>query len=265
MAGLKIGSILTSAEAKSVVVEETLGEGGQGIVYKVKYDGKPMALKWYFIKKLKNPTEFKENLAKNISKGKPSESFLWPIDIVENTSTGEFGYIMELRPKGYNELADFLVKKAKFNSNKAMINAAIDICCAFRSLHLKGLSYQDLNDGNFFINGETGRVLICDNDNVAPDGDNKTGIQGKCRYMAPEVVLCKNQPNTESDRFSLAIVLFMLLLRSHPLEGKKYIASTCATEAVERKIYGEKPVFIYDPEDRSNEPAIGVHDNVIRN
>ena len=65
---------------------------------------------------------------------------------------------------------------------------SLDICCAFRALHLKGLSYQDLNDGNFFINGETGRVLICDNDNVAPDGDNTTGIRGKARYMAPEVV-----------------------------------------------------------------------------
>ena len=30
-----------------------------------------------------------------------------------------------------------------------------------------GYSYQDLNDGNFFINPQSGDVLICDNDNVA--------------------------------------------------------------------------------------------------
>ena len=65
---------------------------------------------------------------------------------------------MDLRPEGYNELAEYLVKKARFKSNRAIINAALDICCAFRALHLKGLSYQDLNDGNFFINSETGRV-----------------------------------------------------------------------------------------------------------
>ena len=29
------------------------------------------------------------------------------------------------------------------------------------------MSYQDLNDGNFFIDPQTGKVLICDNDNVA--------------------------------------------------------------------------------------------------
>lgn len=37
-------------------------------------------------------------------------------------------------------------------------------------LHRHGYSYQDLNDGNFFINPESGDVLICDNDNVMPQG-----------------------------------------------------------------------------------------------
>lgn len=32
--------------------------------------------------------------------------------------------------------------------------------------------------------------MICDNDNVAPYGEN-LGIAGKCRYMAPEVVIGK--------------------------------------------------------------------------
>ena len=261
MLNLKIGSELSTADLKKVVIEEVLGEGGQGIVYKVNYDGKPKALKWYFTNKLKNPEEFKENLERNIEKGKPSDSFLWPQDIVTN-SDGSFGYIMDLRPKGYNELAEYLVKKARFKSNKAMINAALDICSAFRALHLKGLSYQDLNDGNFFINGETGRVLICDNDNVAPDRDNRTGIQGKCRYMAPEVVLRNNQPDTQSDKFSLAIVLFMLLFRGHPLAGKRTLVP-CVTEKHERKFYGSEPIFVYDPDNDSNRPAIGVHNNVI--
>ena len=168
-----------------------------------------------------------------------------------------------MRPEGYNELAEYLVKKARFKSNRAIINAALDICCAFRALHLKGLSYQDLNDGNFFINSETGRVLICDNDNVAPDRSNETGIKGKCRYMAPEVVLNQNQPDTQSDKFSLAIVLFMLLFRGHPLEGKKTIVP-CVTENHERKFYGNEALFVYDPNDSSNRPAVGVHNNVIK-
>ena len=264
MLGLKIGTELQSSNNKKIVVKKLLGQGGQGFVYKVEYDGKPMALKWYFKSKLHNIKEFENNLKINIEKGKPNNSFLWPIDIVKDkTNSGSLGYIMELRPDGYNELADFLVMKAKFKNNLAEINAALDICCAFRALHLKGLSYQDLNDGNFFINGETGRVLICDNDNVAPDGDNTTGIRGKARYMAPEVVSGKSTPNTQSDKFSLAVVLFILLYRNHPLEGCKTLVP-CMTEKHELKFYGENPIFIYDPNITTNRPAKGVHDNAIR-
>ena len=58
-------------------------------------------------------------------------------------------------------------------------------------------------------------MLICDNDNVAPYGDN-LGIAGKCRYMAPEVVLGKKRPDLHTDRFSLAVVLYLLLFLNHP-------------------------------------------------
>ena len=55
--------ILNGGECK---VLAKLGEGGQGIVYKVSYEGKEMALKWYFIEKMKNPKQFYSNLQRNI-------------------------------------------------------------------------------------------------------------------------------------------------------------------------------------------------------
>ena len=97
MLGLKVGSELKTADFKSVVIENVLGEGGQGIVYKVNYNGQPKALKWYFVKKLREPEKFKANLLNNIEKGKPNDSFLWPQDLIthpEGTEAG-FGYIME--------------------------------------------------------------------------------------------------------------------------------------------------------------------------
>ena len=79
----------------------------------------------------------------------------------------------------------------------------MNIVTAFRILHNRGYSYQDLNDKNFFVNPQTGDVKIADNDNVAPFGKNM-GIMGKPRYIAPEVVVGENLPNTASDRYSLA-------------------------------------------------------------
>ncbi|MDR0652204.1 MAG: serine/threonine-protein kinase [Synergistaceae bacterium] len=240
-------------------VVNKLGEGGQGIVYRVNYNGKEFALKWYF-PKLQNPVDFYDNIRSNIAQGAPTRSFLWPLEITERQD-GSFGYLMNLRPQNFKDFSRFLLAKERFASLSALIDAALCIVGGFKALHNNGYSYQDLNDGNFFIDPKIGEVLICDNDNVAPYGQN-LGIAGKCRYMAPEIVMSKKLPDIHTDRFSLAVILFMLLFYNHPLEGKKTMCP-CLTEELERKFYGSEPVFIYDPQDTSNLPVRGVHTNVI--
>lgn len=255
------GQKLSIVGGKELEVIEKLGEGGQGEVYRVKYDGGEYALKWYFSGKMKNPQRFYDNIQNNINQGAPTDSFLWPKAITE-WKDDTFGYIMDLRPSEYKDFSRFLLAKERYDSTEAVINAALSIVNAFRSLHDRGFSYQDLNDGNFFVNPANGSVLICDNDNVAPWGDN-LGIAGKCRYMAPEVVTGKELPNTSTDRFSLAVVLFMLLFLNHPLEGKKTMCP-CLTDEHEKRFWGTEPVFIFDRSDDSNRPVRGVHSNVIR-
>jgi len=260
MTDLPKGYKIQTKNFKKVVVEEKLGEGGQGAVYRVNYDGKPKALKWYSGKKFKNPEKFYANLQNNIKKGKPAPTFLWPEDITEHDGAA-FGYIMDLRPGDYKDFSKFLIGKEGFASTTAMVNTALHITAGFRELHLKGYSYQDLNDGNFFINPKNGDVLICDNDNVSEYGKN-SGIAGKARYMAPEIVAKKAKPDIKTDRFSLSVVLFLLWVRNHPLEGKA-ACPVCMDASHERKIYGENPVFVWDPNDNSNRPVQGLHKGAI--
>jgi serine/threonine protein kinase len=241
-----------------VTVEEFLGEGGQGRVYKADYNGQKKALKWFKKSSLgKDPNAFYENIKQNVMRGKPSDEFLWPIDITQ-WEDGTFGYVMDLRPKGYYEITEFMLCHVRFKSYRIIINAALHIVSAFRKLHNSGYSYQDLNDGNFFINPENGKVLICDNDNVAPD-NTETGIIGKPRYMAPEVVRRKNKPNSLSDRFSMSVILYILFCLNHPLEGKRYLVPAL-TPAIQEDIYGHHPLFMMDPFDSSNGPhPVGRH------
>jgi serine/threonine protein kinase len=253
------GHRIKAVSGSELEVLDKLGEGGQGIVYRVGCDGGEFALKWYF-PKLQNPVDFYENIRSNIAQGAPTRAFLWPLEITE-PQDGSFGYLMNLRPPNFKDFSRFLLAKERFSSLSAIINAALSIVGGFKALHNKGYSYQDLNDGNFFIDPKTGEVLICDNDNVAPYGQN-LGIAGKCRYMAPEIVTGKKRPDIHTDRFSLAVILFMLLFYNHPLEGKKTMCP-CLTEELERKFYGLEPVFVYDPQDNSNLPVRGVHMNVI--
>ena len=151
--------------------------------------------------------------------------------------------------------------QVRFKSYKAVIDAALHIVTAFRRLHNSGYAYQDLNDGNFFINPNNGDVLICDNDNVAPE-NTETGILGKPRYMAPEVVLKKNKPNSYSDRFSMSVILYILFCLNHPLEGKRYLVPAL-TPSLQEKLYGSEALFMMDPNDKSNGPHSVVHKNSI--
>ncbi len=41
----------------------------RGVVYKVNYNGKPLALKWYFGNKLNNADKFYRNIQNNIKQG----------------------------------------------------------------------------------------------------------------------------------------------------------------------------------------------------
>ncbi len=256
------GDRVPLANGQSAEIMDKLGEGGQGVVYRVRVSGKEYALKWYHKNSIHNPSKFYQNLDNNIQQGTPSPAFLWPLYLSEHYRDS-FGYVMELRPRNYREFSEFLLAKVHFASLSAAANAALNITNGFRELHRKGFSYQDLNDGNFFIDPATGNVLICDNDNVAPYGTN-LGIAGKARYMAPEVVRNMKRPDIMTDRFSLTVVLFRLLFLDHPLEGKRVVSAPCLTEDLELKYYGKDPVFIYDPTDDCNRPVRGVHSNAIR-
>lgn len=255
------GQRIKTVSGGELEVIQKLGEGGQGVVYKVNYNGKPLALKWYFGNKLNNADKFYRNIQNNIKQGTPTGAFLWPLEITEYFE-GSFGYLMELRPPEYKDFSLFLLAKVHFANIEALINTALCITNGFRELHNRGYSYQDLNDGNFFVNPKTGDVLICDNDNVAPYGEN-LGIAGKCRYMAPEVVMGQKRPDSHTDRFSLAVVLYMLLFLNHPLEGKRTMCP-CLTEELERKFYGSDPEFVWDPANDANRPVRGVHTNEIK-
>lgn len=258
MAELNKQSVVSLVSGKNATIIKEIGRGGQGIVYLVEIDGEQKALKWY----LNAPDDkFYRNLEHNIISGAPSDAFLWPEDLTEKQQ-GSYGYIMRLRPKNYYEFGNFLLAKVSFKSFSAMLSAAMKICNGFMMLHRFGYSYQDLNDGNFFIDPNSGDVLICDNDNVMPQGE-KSGIMGKARYMAPEIV-AGGIPDKYSDRFSLSVILFMLFYVNHPFEGAKVVACPCMTENYEKRFYGSEAVFIYDPNDTSNLPVRGIHQNVIR-
>lgn len=243
-----------------------LGQGGQGAVYKVKSQktGKIFALKIY---SQPMSTEFIANLRSDVAKRAPdnSTSFIWPLGLIKplGKNKDRYGYIMELYDaKRFVSFAKIIKGEVRFPTKEIQITALIELVDAFEKLHAQGYSYQDLNDGGVLFDCQNGHVLICDNDNVAPYGVN-LGIIGKFKYMAPEVAIRMFKPDKHSDRFSLAVLMFLLLLHAHPYDGIKRLSGQLTPE-LQEKVYGTESVFIFHPTDKSNRPDPQIDANALK-
>jgi hypothetical protein len=70
-------------------------------------------------------------------------------------------------------------------------------------------------------------------------------------------------PSTQTDLFSLAVLLFYMFIVHHPLEGKLESEIRCFDLPAMNRLYGTDPVFIFDPDNDSNRPIPGLHDNAL--
>jgi serine/threonine protein kinase len=241
-------------------IEKFIGGGGQGEVYQANLNGKLVALKWYFPEQATE--EQYHALEMLINSGAPNDKFLWPLSLATAPQIRSFGYVMPLRGERYKSIND-LMKRRIDPSFRVLATVGLELAHSFLQLHAKGFCYRDISFGNVFFDPDTGEVLICDNDNVTLDGDASGGVLGTPRFMAPEVVRGEAKPSIETDLFSLAVLLFYMFMIHHPLEGKKEAKIRCFDLPAMNKLYGTEPVFIFDPNDKSNAPILGYHDNAI--
>lgn len=245
-------------------VGDLLGEGGQGAVFALDAqdagDVRRLALKWYRAEAA-HPAQHAA-LTRLAQVPAPSDAFLWPIEVIDGPDGG-FGYVMPLRPPGYLPIADLLTGRADA-SFSSVTRLCMGLADCFLQLHAQGLCYRDISLGNVFFDPTTGHPLVCDNDNVGIDGKEPARVLGTSRFMAPEVVSGQAQPSTSTDLFSLAVLIFYLLMFHHPLQGRRELAFDCFDRDAERALFGTDPLFIFDPVDDSNAPDPVIHGAVLQ-
>jgi len=241
-------------------VLELIGSGGQGEVYRALLNGQEYALKWYFPK---NATvEQRAAIERLVHKGAPNDRFLWPLDLALCQGIPSFGYLMPMREPRYRGMAELMNREVD-PTFRTLTMVAIELADSFLQLHSHGLCYSDISFGNIFLDPETGQISICDNDNVAVDGEGMSGVLGTPRFMAPEVVSGAVRPNIQTDLYSLAVILFYTLMVHHPLEGHRETEVDCLDLEAMHKLYGSEAIFIFDPNNDTNRPVPGLHNNAL--
>ena len=220
------------------------------------------ALKW-FNTLWASSISFKDAIKYLVDSGPPNDpvgvgkNFLWPIDFISD-SDGRFGYLMDLIKPGYFKWEDvrFDPKSIPQPNRASLCKISFFLAHSFRALHLTGRCYKDISDKNILVAPGSGEISICDNDNVrvnnVQEPNDSITIGGTEPFKAPEIMLGDSFPNTLSDLHSLAILLFMIWMRSHPMHGSLYENQCVIDPEVSKEIYGLNPVFIFDPDNSSN-------------
>jgi DNA-binding helix-hairpin-helix protein with protein kinase domain len=239
-------------------IRELIGTGAQGNVYRAFLNGQEYAVKWYFPASATQRQRAAVELL--IKKGPPNDRFLWPLDTALCQGHPGFGYLMPMREPRFRGMAD-LMKREIDPSFRILTHAALELADSFLRLHSLGLCCSDISFGNVFLDAGTGEVMLCDNDNVALDGEGVGGILGTPRFMAPEIVGGLSRACRATDLHSLAVILFYFFMIHHPLEGRREREITCLDLPAMKMLYGSEALFIFDPKQGANRPVAGVHNN----
>ena len=198
-------TIKTSIGEITILEADSKLKGAQGRIFKVKYNGEIYALKDGIGANCNGATI--EEIEYLLRHGPGSRLFVWPERLLEYN--GEYAYLMKYVSDEYKTIKDSLYELTP----KTCLGACINLCDAFQALFDNKLCYKDVSQKNILVRASDGDIRIIDNDNVTPvDQIDSPHVVGSKHMVAPEILDGKVQPNAKSDLWSLAVLLFLLLV-----------------------------------------------------
>lgn len=206
----------------------------------------------------------------------------WPADVVTR-SNGRIGLIVPAFPKNFffkttgsdakislcgkekwgswfaNPAQRFgLVAPSERGDFRGMLSCCRLIALAVDAIHEAGLAHGNISPHSVLVDPVAGDALLSDCDIVFKPGESAPSVIGTKGFIAPEIIAtCNNPqgsqvlPNQETDRHSLAVLIYSLLLCRHPLDGAA-VWDADGDKRDDDLTYGEKALFIEHPTDKRN-------------
>src|ERR1700689_2944645 len=84
-------SLRMGGASATLTIQDRLGEGGQGIVYRASMGGAYFAEKWF--RPSSRAAELRRSIGALVDRGRPpSPAFVWPMELVTSDRLDGFGY-----------------------------------------------------------------------------------------------------------------------------------------------------------------------------
>ena len=157
------------------------------------------------------------------------------------------GWIIGITPKCANGFGCVINKCSFEPANlenmplKIKLLACRSLIITFAKIHSNGFCFQHIRLEDFWFNKNNGEIYLANVDEIGTIGMNYHILRNSYE-SAPEVFSSNSMPSIESDLHSLAVMIFEIIFRKHPLiEDKK--RSIIMTHEIVKEILGNNPVY----------------------
>ncbi|WP_017714323.1 protein kinase domain-containing protein [Prochlorothrix hollandica] len=265
------GDTLKDIQGQTYQLAEQLGQGGQGAVFST-IDPKLLAKicishKSHEIERTRD--RFKVLSLRNLK----IQSLILPRAVLEKP---HLGYLMD-RVEGGISLAHLVYPQNSQNlkdqtdvdtwyQSTGGLRRRLRICAelarTFVQIHQAGLCYVDLSLQNVLIFSDPQKINIrlIDPDNLIVPGTSLAQVLGTPWFIAPELLTDDRLPDYASDRWSLAVMIYYVLVLNHPFMGDQVMEGE--PELEDAALEGKLP-FIDSSKDHQNASSYGLPRNKV--
>ncbi|GAB2845439.1 protein kinase domain-containing protein [Lentzea nigeriaca] len=245
------------------VLQERIGSGGQGEVWSL--EGGRAAAK--FLRSADSAA--RDELRARLRQIARTDLHGIPLATPQALIDGPPGYIMELLEDmvslgslfTFPKTGDHRAWYRDTGGLRRRLVVLANMADALHRLHSKAMAYCDLSPANVLVprSAAYDHIWLIDPDNLSAESDRSAHSLHTRGFGAPEVVRGERANDTLSDLFSLALIVFRVLVNNHPFDGD----AVRYDSALADKAYSGGLPWIYHPTDHRNKLSKGMSRDLV--